>query len=130
MTTSTAIDVEGVSVAYGSNVVLRDISLAVAPGEFFGPFQEAAAELETVEIDAAEPEHCRPEHVPQRPRLLLDHAVIGQGPHDSMHGGVRQVEPGGQVAETEATGGLQGEQDTDGSINTLDHAANFLEEIS
>ena len=34
-TTGTAIAVEGVSVAYGSNVVLRDISLAVAPGEFF-----------------------------------------------------------------------------------------------
>ena len=34
-TTGTAIEVEGVSVAYGSNVVLRDISLSVAPGEFF-----------------------------------------------------------------------------------------------
>src|SRR6186713_2595686 len=31
----TAIDIDGVSVAYGSNVVLRDISLSVAPGEFF-----------------------------------------------------------------------------------------------
>ena len=31
----TAVDVESVSVAYGSNVVLRDVSLGVAPGEFF-----------------------------------------------------------------------------------------------
>ena len=31
----TAIEIDGVSVAYGSNVVLRDISLSVAPGEFF-----------------------------------------------------------------------------------------------
>jgi iron(III) transport system ATP-binding protein len=34
-TAGVAIDVEGVSVAYGSTAVLRDISLSVAPGEFF-----------------------------------------------------------------------------------------------
>jgi iron(III) transport system ATP-binding protein len=33
--TGVGIDVEGVSLAYGSNVVLRAISLAIAPGEFF-----------------------------------------------------------------------------------------------
>jgi len=31
-----------------------------APGELFGPLQESAAELEAVEIDAAEPEHRGP----------------------------------------------------------------------
>jgi iron(III) transport system ATP-binding protein len=31
----TAVDIESVSVAYGANVVLRDISVGVAPGEFF-----------------------------------------------------------------------------------------------
>jgi len=34
-TTGVGIAVEGVSLAYGTNVVLRDISLSVAPGEFF-----------------------------------------------------------------------------------------------
>ena len=34
-TAGTAIDIEGVNVAYGPNAVLRDISLSVAPGEFF-----------------------------------------------------------------------------------------------
>ena len=48
-------------------------------GELFGPFQGAAAELEAVEIDAAEPEHCGAEHVAQRPRLLFDHAVVRRG---------------------------------------------------
>ena len=90
------------------------------PGELFGPFQGAAAELEAVEIDAAEPEHCRAEHVAQRPRFLFDHAVVGEGAQDAVHGRVGQVEPGGQVAETEAAGGLEGEQDADGSVDALD----------
>jgi iron(III) transport system ATP-binding protein len=34
-TTGTAVDVDGISVAYGANVVLRDVSLSIAPGEFF-----------------------------------------------------------------------------------------------
>ena len=33
--TGTAVAVEGISVAYDSNVVLRDVSLSIAPGEFF-----------------------------------------------------------------------------------------------
>ena len=35
MTTSVGIEVERVNLAYGSNIVLRDISLTIAPGEFF-----------------------------------------------------------------------------------------------
>ena len=34
-TTGVGIDVEHVNLAYGTNVVLRDISLAIVPGEFF-----------------------------------------------------------------------------------------------
>ena len=63
-------------------------------GELFGPFQGAAAELEAVEVDAAEPEHRGAEHVAQRPRLLFDHAVRGEGAQDAVHGGVGQVEAG------------------------------------
>ena len=36
----------------------------------------------------------------------------------------------GEVAEAEATGCLEGEQDSDGSVDALDHGAVFLEEIS
>jgi len=32
---SVAVDIRNVALAYGSNVVLRDVSLAIAPGEFF-----------------------------------------------------------------------------------------------
>ena len=35
MTGAVGIEVEGVSLAYGANRVLRDISLSIAPGEFF-----------------------------------------------------------------------------------------------
>jgi len=34
-------------------------------GELFGPLQSSAAELEAVEVDVAEPQHRRAEHVPQ-----------------------------------------------------------------
>ena len=33
--TGVGIEIEGVNLAYGANVVLRDISLSIAPGEFF-----------------------------------------------------------------------------------------------
>ena len=35
MTAGVGIEVEGVNLAYGANVVLRDISLSIVPGEFF-----------------------------------------------------------------------------------------------
>ena len=55
----------------------------------------------------------------------------GEGAQDAVHGGVGQVEPGGQVAEAQAAGCLEGEQDADGSVDALDHVAPvFLEEIS
>jgi len=34
-TSGVGIEIEGVNLAYGANVVLRDISLSIAPGEFF-----------------------------------------------------------------------------------------------
>jgi len=34
-TTGAGIEIEGVNLAYGANVALRDISLSIAPGEFF-----------------------------------------------------------------------------------------------
>ena len=100
------------------------------PGELLGPLQGAAAELEAVEVDAAEPEHRRAEHVAQRPRLLFDHAVRGEGAQDPVHRGVGQVDAGGEVAEAEAAGGLERQQDSDRSVDALDHGAVFLEEIS
>jgi hypothetical protein len=99
-------------------------------GELFGPPQGTASEFEAVEIDAAEPEHCRAKHVARRPRFLFNHPMGGEGGQNAVHGGVGQVESSGQVTETETAGCLKGEQDTNGSINTLDHAPNFLEEIS
>jgi hypothetical protein len=54
----------------------------------------------------------------------------GERSQDAVHGGVRQVETGSEVAETEATGCLERQQDAHGSVNALDHLPNFLEEIS
>ncbi len=54
----------------------------------------------------------------------------GEGAQDPVHGGVGQIEPGGEVAEAEAAGGLERQQDADGSIDALDHGAVFLEEVS
>jgi hypothetical protein len=45
-----------------------------------------------------------------------------------VHGGVGQVEAGGQVAETKAAGRLEGEQDANGSVDALNQWAVFLEE--
>jgi glycerol uptake facilitator protein len=96
-------------------------------GQFFCPFQGAAAELEAVEIDAAEPQYRGTEHVAQRPRFLFDHAVNGERAHDAVHSGVGQVEPGRQVAEAQSAGSLEGEQDANRSVNALDHVSAFLE---
>ena len=42
-----------------------------------------------------------------------------------MHGGAGQVEARRQVAEAEAAGALEGEQDADGSVDALDHGRPF-----
>jgi hypothetical protein len=60
---------------------------------------------------------------------LLDHAVGRERAQYAVHRGVGQVESGGQIAEAEATRSLERQQDADRSVNALDHAAIFLEEI-
>ena len=95
--------------------------------QLLGPFQRAAAELETVEVHAAEPEHGGTEHVAQRARFLFDHAVGGEGAHDAVNRGAGQVEAGGQITEAQAAGSLEGEQDADRSVNALDQRGLFLE---
>jgi hypothetical protein len=47
-----------------------------------------------------------------------------------VHRGVGQVDAGGEVAEAEAAGCLERLQDSDRSVDALDHGAVFLEEVS
>jgi hypothetical protein len=98
--------------------------------EFLGPLEGAAAELEAVEIDAAEPQDGRPEHVAHRSRLLLDHPVLGERAQDAVDGGVGQAELGSEVAEAHPAGALEGEQDADGAVDGLDHVASDFREVS
>src|SRR4029453_9552763 len=80
-----------------------------------------AAELEVVEVDAAEAQHRGSEHVAQRPRLLFDHALRGQRLEDAVDGRVGEPELGRQVAETQSACPLERQQDADSTVDGLDH---------
>ena len=98
-----------------------------AARQLLRPLEGAAAEVEAVEVDAAQPQDSGAEHVPRRARLLFDHAVGGEGGEDPVHGRRRKPQAGGQVRQAQPAGPLEGQEDPDGSVDTLDHDGTFRE---
>ena len=86
----------------------------------------AAAEVEGVEVDVAEPQDGGAELYRDRARLLHDHAVRGEGADDPVHGRRRKPQAGGQLGQAHPAGALERHEDPDGSVDGLDHDGTFL----
>ncbi len=75
--------------------------LADARREQLRPRERTRAELVQIEVAVAELEQLRPELVLVGVEVLLDEPVILKRPQESVHRGLRETHPVGQVAQAE-----------------------------
>src|SRR6266849_229102 len=79
-----------------------------------GPGERACAQLTEVEVAATELEELRAELILVAVRVLLDEPVLVQRPKEPVDGALREPEPVGKLAHTEAARtGRQGLQNAD-----------------
>ena len=122
--------------AVGATVVVDDDDLVEqlgaephgesgAPGELARPAHGAGAHVERVEVDVAQLQQCRAEHVAVAAALFRHQAVLLQRLHDAVHGGGGKLERGRQFGDSEVACALQRAQHLRGAVNGLDHRHPF-----